>query len=250
VKLIGQLVVFNTPRTIAGVPAVETISPAIRMVTSEAMPLRCLWRHDHARILAATDRGLEVFHSRQGIYVIASITAPPPEMLAALHAGALAGSCGWRHSDGSAAVWRVDAQPWRREVTEAVLVEVTLTTQPAYSDTWVRQLVPALESKWRACLRHPVTMPLATPVADLTITLPSQFFLADVIQKIYSARGIDYIAFTEHRVVKTAVAANPTARAICVRYARSLTSAKAVARRRALSFDNPKPETRQHAQQR
>lgn len=233
-RLGGYVVVFGVPRQVVGVPAVEVISPSVRL-GGEGEPVSLLWSHDSNRVLAPQGRGLEIRRDGRGIFVFAHIPEPPRELLEALADNTpLGGSTAWRYADGCRAIWNVACSPWRREVTLAALREVSVTPRPAFASTSVRVLTHETEARWRRVWQPWVIPPLVThPQPDVTIEGPKGHLLYREIAGLFAARGVEYDAWREHGAVQRAVAAHPAARTIAVRYARTVQSAQAVMNRRA-----------------
>jgi uncharacterized protein len=240
VKLSGYPLVFDSPRPLRGLDAVETCGPALFARTlTERRVVRALINHDEKKVVATTADGtLDLRVESRGVRAAFTIpdTAPGLELLTSWLRGEVrGGSFAFAFRHGVRARWHVHERPWRREMLEAVIDEITIAVGgavPAFRDTWAGVLGPELRRLQAQLDRHPVLTNRAhghaIAPADVTLTRSVDPVL---FPKLWGAFGIDRRMELEHADVERAVTAHPHARTVDVRYPRRVDSAVEASRR-------------------
>lgn len=139
-KLAGYAAVFNSPsRDLGGF--VELVRPgAFRRSLLTADHVRALYDHDSKQVLGRVGaKTLRLAENTRGLYFELDLpqTSYARDLSALVERGDVAG-CSFAFSvDGTGQRWERSGETVMRELIEVELAEITITANPAYTDTTV-----------------------------------------------------------------------------------------------------------------
>ncbi|HDR0619600.1 TPA: HK97 family phage prohead protease [Pasteurella multocida] len=139
-KLIGYVVKWNSPSELMWGEFVEQFTQgAFSETLSSGADVRALFEHDHTKLLGRTQANTLKLEE-DGIGLRFELTPPETslgkDLLVSVKRGDITGmSFGFR---SKAENWNFDLTPCQRIVTNAELVEITVTSIPAYPESNVQ----------------------------------------------------------------------------------------------------------------
>lgn len=167
-KLVGYVVRWNSPSSVLGGEFVEQFSHnAFSDTLANKDDVRALFEHDHTQLLGRTKAGtLQLTQDNVGLRF--ELTPPDTtlgrDVLELVSRGDISGmSFGFR---AKSETWNFDQEPAKRTITSAELVEITVTSIPAYPESSVTVSRRSLELAKNAQYDKKVTA-LFTRWADL-----------------------------------------------------------------------------------